>query len=333
LGVRFYLLVLALFGGAVRAQEVQSSSDQKRLEEAFRRINEFLRDGRTQDAEQLMKETMPTPAFEPQKQTGDLKISLYGFFWTRILDSYLESDDYPNAERVSMERIGVAEKFAGPNQMQVAVYLDLAAQVYLTEAKYEAALPLLRRSLQIHAASKMDTAIIAAPVYLGLAEALLAQGKAKEARDVLKPVIERSRIGVVERQVFNAYAVVLGEIGDTDAAARIEQDVEKALLVRDGVNAQERDFLKARVLAARGAPDEAEAIYRKWIQHWEEWGERVRSDPKEREWDRILMDPLREYHRFLVLQKRDREADAVRQRLVALKTKYAHLPQAHAVDR
>ena len=318
------LFQFALFLSVANTASSQTAErvEQNRLADGFKRFNQLLGSGQLKEAEQLARELLPTPASEPKKQPGDLEISLYGLTWGRVAAVYAAREDYANAERIFSERVNAAEQVFGPDHMGVAVFLDGLGSIYLAEAKYGAALPVFRRSLKIHAAAKMDTAIIAATVYAGLAEALLADGKAEEALDVLKPVIEKARVGIVERSVFNAYAVVLREIGDAPGAEQLEREIDKGSFLREGVNEQERELLTARILTERGSPEKAELIYQRWIGHWEEWGDQIGKDPKDQEWDRILMQPLSEYLRFLRLQKRDVDAAAARSRLTSINAKY-----------
>jgi hypothetical protein len=81
-------------------------------------------------------------------------------------------------------------------------------------------------------------------------------------------------------------------------------------------------FLRARLLVSRGSAKDAEAIYQNWIRHWEDWGAKVSADPKEREWDRILMEPLSEYAHYLNSQSRHTDAIPVRNRLRRIQKKY-----------
>ncbi len=311
-------IVLLALATALRAQ---LTPDEERLSEAFKQFGQLVNDRQLAKAEALLRDVLPTPRSEPKKKSGDINISLYGLSWSMLASSYIAQEDYQNAERVLSERVNVSEQIHGPDHMAVAVFLDLLAGALSKEGKYEAATPLFRRSLRIHATAGLDNAIISGAVYTGLAESLLAQGNNEDAVELLRPVTEKSRIGLNEK-IFNVYAVALREAGQSNVADKLERDIETSSHYRPGVNAQQRDFLRARLSVSRGSAKEAEGIYQNWIRHWEDWGEKVSADPKEREWDRILMEPLSAYAHYLDSQGRHADAVPIRERLRGIQKKY-----------
>jgi len=137
----------------------------------------------------------------------------------------------------------------------------------------------------------------------------------------MEPLIARLR-GQVRDDLYNAYAVALREAGDGREAERTQRMVDLKGYVRPGVHAQTRDFMRARVLTARGFVQDARAIYQRWITHWENWGASIKEDPKEKEWDRILMGPLAEYADLLVSIGLAEEAAPVRECRDAIVKKY-----------
>lgn len=318
---RCVLRAISLLVIVVGSLPAQSTPEEEHLATAFKQLGQLVNNGQLKEAEALLREVMPSPRSEPKKKPGELQISLYGLSWGLLASAYLARDDYQNAERMLSERINVAEQTLGSDHMGVAVFLNPLAGTYVKEGKYEMAIPLFRRSLDIHRAAGLDNPIVAGVVYTGLAEALLATGKPEEAVALLKPVSEDSRFGIRE-SVSNMYAVALRETGKAGEASRVEEQVKRHSYYRTGVNEQERDFIRARLLSSRGSSKAAESVYRNWIQHWEEWGQKVSANPAEREWDRILMEPLSAYVHFLTSQGRHEDADKIRVRLRGIRNKY-----------
>jgi tetratricopeptide (TPR) repeat protein len=291
-----------------------------KLESAFKELSQLLKEGELTKSEAILKDVLNSPRSEPARKPGEINISLYGLAWGMLIEHYLENEDYPNAERVLQERIRIAEDTYGKDHMGGAVFLGLLADVHRRLGEYDAAIPLFTRSLEIYKKAGLADGLVARAIFTGLAESLLATGKAQEAVILLKPVAEDTTFRSLE-EILNSYAVALREAGMATEAQKVEVAVNDSYL-RPGINEQYRDFLRARLATYRGAPQEAETIYRDWIKHWEDWGATVSTDPKEREWDRILMDPLGDYLHFLVSQERREDAALVRLRLQSIRKKY-----------
>lgn len=302
-----------------------SANAQNDLSRNVKLFSELKESGKLTEAEAVLKKALPSPLAEPPKKPGELSISAYGLLWMTLISEHLQNADFDSASRITTERIGVAEQTFGRDHIAVAAFLNMLGAILVRQGKYEAATPVFERSLRMFTESGLGDGMVAGPIYAGLAECLLAQKKESEAEALLHPIVrkmgEKSRLEMQET-IANTYAVILREIGSTTEAEELEKFIDNKSHLRAGVNSQERDFLRARISAADGNHENADAVYRKWIDHWERWGETARAHPGEQEWDRILMDPLQQYADFLTLAGRKSDAAVIRRRLKEIRAKY-----------
>jgi tetratricopeptide (TPR) repeat protein len=276
-------------------------------------IGQLIRDNRIAEAERLVRKMLPTPEAEPKETGGGLSISTYNAFWGIIASRYLSSNDYANAERVARERLKLAESEAPVNPYRTQLFTFVLANTFLTEGKYAMAEPLYQRLTSVDPEADFQV-----KTFVGMAEVLMAQGRAAEAERFLKPIVfaegaDPARPAAFHEAIFNAYAVALKEAGQSAAADRIVAQIGRETSRSAAIDQQDRDLLRARLLRARGSFDDAEAIYREWMKRWE-------ADPAGSVEARLK--PIEEYTHFLTLRHRATDAAAMRVRLRELEKKY-----------
>jgi hypothetical protein len=327
--VRGFCLLLALCS-LLFAQPSTPTPEEQRFVEDVKPVIPWIQAGEFAKAEARLREVLPSPKSEPKPANGTkpvINISIYGLTWGLLVAGYLGVGDYTSAERVLTGRVSAIESEFGSNHLGVTPFLDTLGTTHLRQHKPDKALVAFRRSLEIRKSHKgFDTVVLSGGTYAGMAEALLMQNQAAEAVALLRSLGPQDAKGLFSGTILNPLVVALREAGETNAAAEIERSLDADTLIREGIHAQSRDFLRARLLAARQKPAEAEAIYKRWIAHWEAWGESVKNDRREREWDRVLMEPLSEYALFLGERGRKIEAEARRARVKAIAAKYQALP-------
>jgi hypothetical protein len=315
--VRVGILIVAAF--LQNAVFGQASVDEGTLEP----LRRLILDNRLADAERLVHKALPTPGSE-HKQSGVFNISAYDAVWTLIVTCYLNSNDYANAERVAGERLNLAGTAPGPDPKRIQLFTFLLANSLLTRAAYAMAEQRYETLLRLDARNELS-ADFQLKSYLGMAEALMAQARAGEAERLLKPMVfaqnaDPARPAAFHEELFNSYAVTLAEAGQKAMADRIIAEVGRESSRPPELDQQDRDLLSARLLRARGSFGDAEAIYRKWIQYWDERPpvagglRRDQAEPRLR--------PLQEYTHFLTLRNRETEARAARDRLRKLEREY-----------
>lgn len=99
--------------------------------------------------------------------------------------AYLANDSVA-AERYWVRQLPLAEKVLGPDHPEVAVTLNNIARIRVEQARYQAAIPLLRRALSIQATQRTEAnQELVFPLY-NLALALRSTGEPGEARRLLE---------------------------------------------------------------------------------------------------------------------------------------------------
>jgi len=308
--------------GVAMAGFGQTAPSARSVEEQLAPLRQMILDNKLAEAERLVRRVLPTPEAEP-KETGWPNLSAYNLTWEILVDRYLATNDYAGAERVASERLKLAEGAVPADRYRIQLFTLALGRTYLTEGKYAMAAPLYDRLLVADAYNQLS-ADFQVNAYVGMTEALMAQGRAAEAEQLLKPMVfvegaDLARRAAFHEAVFNTYAVVLKEAGRIAEAEEIVAEIGRETSRPEGFDAQDRDLLRARLLRARGSFNEAEAIYREWIKHWDD-------RPAEQGIRRELAEPrlkaLQEYSDFLTLRQRLPEAQAARGRLRMLEREY-----------
>jgi ATP/maltotriose-dependent transcriptional regulator MalT len=282
------------------------------------RIKAALDSGQTREAERLLNRLLPNPEAEPTETSGFLRISVYDLWWGTVGYSYLGANDYANAERLSVERLKIVESPADRGAAHLPPFLMLMADVYRLQGKYAAAAPLYQRMYRLWMDDKLPADFINNS-QVALAEFLIATGHASEAVHLLLPARnpDGTDAGIAfHEQMYNAYAVALEQAGRRPEAEQLASAIDATSRRKPAANRQDRELFRARLLSARAANTEAEAIYRKWIAYWQSEAAAPSIDPKE-SLD-IRTQALSGFTHFLSKRGRSREAQAAQVRLKAM---------------
>ncbi len=317
------LAVLALGTAVLQTNTAfaQTTSSVRSFEDQLGSFRQLILDNRLPEAERLVRRLLPTPEAEPTQTGGGLNVSAYDLAWLMITSRYLSTNDYASAERVASERLKLAESAAPSDPKRIQLFTFLLANTFLTEGKYSMATPLYQRLLRLFARNALS-ADFQVKSYVGMAEALMALGRAAEAERLLKPNeqgADSTPPAAFHEELFNTYAVALMESGQTAAADRIVAQIGRESSRFPGLDQQDRDLLRARLLRARGSFNEAEAICREWIKYWDDHPPAPGRIPRELAEPRLK--PLAQYTHFLTL-RRSPEAEAARARLRMLEREY-----------
>ena len=203
--------------------------------------------------------------------------------------------------------------------MQVGGFLGNLANIERLQGKYNEAELHYVRALSIERSHHLADCLVATDFYRGLAETYLGLGRPGDAQELLRPAIDSCREkygekGIGRSDLLNAYAVALENDEKPEQAATAASEADRVGISDPRFQQEDRDLLRARLLAARGRFDDAVSYCRKWIAIFE-----VPDGPES---DRRLMLPLRECERLLRSAGRTAEAAQTRSRLDAIRTKY-----------
>ena len=294
----------------------QTDVGAKSVENELEPLRQLVLDNRLAEAERLVRSVLPTPEGEPKRTSGFLNVSTYDLVWAMVTNRYLANNDYASAERVASERLKLAQSAAPSEPYRIQLFTLLLANIFITQGNYAKAMPLYERLIRADVQNAL-AADFQIKSNIGMAEALMAQGRAAEAERFLKPMVfaegaDPARPAAFHEELFNTYAVALREAGQSAAADRIVAQISRETSRPPGYDQQDRDLLRARLLRTRGSFTEAESIYREWIKHWDD---RPPSPGTQRELVEPRLKPLQEYTHFLTVRGRAAEAQAARTRL------------------
>lgn len=321
-----HAVALLALGGAILQTNAagQANVYAKPVEDQLGPLRQLILDNRLAEAERLVRSVLPTPEAEPKQTGGFLNVSAYDLVWGIICNRYLAVNDYASAERVADERLKLAHSAAPTDPYRIQLFTFLLANTFLTEGNYAKATPLYQSLIGADAQNDL-AADFQVKSNVGMAEALMSQGRAAEAERFLKPMVfaqgaDPARPAAFHEELFNAYAVTLMEAGQSEAAGQIIAQIGRESTRPSGFDQQDRDLLRARLLRTRGSFAEAESIYREWIKHWSD--RPPASGSIQRELAEPRLKPLQEYTHFLTLRGRSPEAQAARARLRILEREY-----------
>ena len=308
-------LAIALLAGAVPAQNVARPSQDEQLAG----VSQFLEEGRTSEAERLLRQVVPKPEEEPAQDFGMFTQSgFHDILWAMVGYSYLGANDYPDAERVTAERLRAVEVKGEAAARHLPIFLTLMAEVERLQGKHAAALPLYARLYQLWLDNQLP-ADFQKRSTLGYVECLIVRGETDKAELVARPPVDADGSAVgpsFHEDIFNTYAVAMEAAGHKSAAAQFEEKIDAGSRRPPAANQQDRDLLRARLMSARNQDAGAEAIYQKWTAYWKTAKLPAGMDPKESLQIRTVA--LAGYSHFLSIRKRSREAQAVLSQLTAL---------------
>jgi tetratricopeptide (TPR) repeat protein len=232
-----------------------------------------------------------------------------------LIEAYLRVHDYANAERVAADRVTWTEGEYGESSLPVTGWLNRLAEINLLQGKYQEAEPVYLRSLSMHRSLKLDSCLMTRDLYTGLAEIYLALKRPVDAEQLLRSAIDTCPKKDSSRaDLLNAYAITLEDNGRLEEAAKAALEADRVDTLDPRFKQEQRDLLRARLLASQGRFDEAVSLCRKWIAIFEV--------PESPESDRRLMLPLTEYERILRAAGRLSEAAEAGARLKEITTKY-----------
>jgi tetratricopeptide (TPR) repeat protein len=302
----------------------QTNASAKSVENQLEPLRQLILDNRLAEAERLVRSVLPTPEAEPKQTGGFLNVSAYDLVWGMIANRYLANNDYASAERIASERLKLAQSAAGTDPYHIQMFTFLLANTFLTQGNYAQAMPLYQRLVRADVQNDLS-ADFQVKTSVGMTEVLMAQGRAAQAERFLKPMIfaegaDPARPAAFHEELFNTYAVALMEAGQSAAADQIVAQIGRESSRPAGLDQQDRDLLRARMLRTRGSFTEAESIYQKWIKHWDD--RPPASGSIQRELAEPRLKPLQEYTHFLTLRRRSLEAQAARARLRMLEREY-----------
>ena len=310
-------LCLSFFYSLALAAQDEAPPDDPLLQQ-FAAINKLIRQGHPAEAERML-DGEQFRSNQGKFKVGDLMLSAYAFSSTLLIGAYMDLNDYASAERIAKDRATWAEKQYGRDAFQVGGMLGFLADIERLQGKYGEAEPLFLRALSIHHSLKLDDCLIAKGIYTGLAETYIATNRAAFAERLLSPVIEACREkygekGMGRSDLLNELAVALEYDNEPDQAAVAASEADRVAIGKPRFQQYNRDFIRARLLAAGGHADDAVSYCRKWIGIFEE--------PDGPEPDRRLIQPLAECERFLRFAGRTGEAAQFGKRLNEIRKKY-----------
>jgi tetratricopeptide (TPR) repeat protein len=277
----------------------------------FKTLAVLLQKGRPAEVEQLLDKAdwrSSNEIFE----VGDSSTSAYAFYSPLLLDAYIRMNDYADAERLAKDGVNWSEERYGADTLEVATFVEALANLNRLESKYDEAEPLYARSLSIRRIRKFDGCSLAHESYAGLAEAYLAMKRPDDAIQLLRPIIEKCKDKPVRADLLNVYSIALEDLGRPDDASNAEQEAERIGFISPRFQQEDRDLLRARLLAVQGHFEEAGALCQKWIAIFE-----VPNGPQP---DRLVI-PLEQYARILRVAGREKEAEQIDARLAEIRAK------------
>jgi hypothetical protein len=289
------------------------------LDEQLTNVGQLLEGGRISEAERLLRQLIPKPEEEPLQDSAIFTTSgVHDILWALVGYSYLGANDYPNAERVTSERLLAAEVKGKAAAGHVPIFLSLMAEVYRLQEKHAAAFPLYMRLSRLWEDNQLP-AEFQKPTELGFVECLIVRGETGLAEMISQPPTDPDGSAVgpsFHEHIFNAHAVAMEEAGHKAAAAQFEAKIDAESRRLPTANQQDRDLLRARLMSARKQDAAAEAIYQKWTGYWKTANAPAGIDPKE--FLQIRTVALASYTHFLSVRGRSREAQTVQAQLNAL---------------
>ena len=279
----------------------------------FKTIMALLQQDRPAEAEQLLEQAKWRLS-EERFDLGDSKIPAYAFYSPLLIGAYMRMNDYVSAERLAKDGVNWSEQRYGAATLQVGSFLEALADVNRLQGNYAEAEPLYARSLSIHRLLKLDDCLLAEQSYSGLSEANLAMKRPDDAIQLLRPVIEECSDKSPKAGLLNVYAIALEDGKRPEEASKAAAEAERIGFIDPRFQQENRDLLRARLLASQGRFEEAEAFCRKWIATFEV--------PDGAGSDRRLVIPLEQYERILRSAGRNKEAAEIGARLTAIRIKY-----------
>jgi tetratricopeptide (TPR) repeat protein len=279
----------------------------------FETILALLQQGRPAEAEKLLDEANWRSSNETF-DFGDSRIPAYGFYSPLLVATYVRINRYADAERLSTDGIHWSEKRYGDAALQLGRFVDSLADLYRLEGKYAEAEPLYARSLSIYRLRKFDDCLLAQRSYVGLAEVYIARKRPSDAVQLLRPAIEKCTFTPAKAELLNVYAISLENDGRPDEESRATEEADRIGIKDPRFQQENRDLLRARLLASQGYFEEARVLCQKWISTFEV--------PDGTQSDRRLVIPLVQYQRILQRAGDSKEAERVGARLDAIRAKY-----------
>ena len=301
--------VYGTFNGAGTQDQPQRGSE---LPE-FKTIMALLQQGRPAEAEQVLDEAN----WRSSNETfglGKSKIPAYGFYSPLLVAAYIRINHYAEAERLAKDGVEWSEKRYGSAALQVGTFVEALADLHRLEGKYAEAESLYARSLSIRRLHKFDDCLLAKQSYEGLAEAYLGMKRSDDAIQLLRPAIEKCTDKSAKAELLNVYAMSLEDGGRPHEASKAAEEADRIGFVDPRFQAENRDLLRARLLACQGHFPEARALCQKWITIFEV--------PDGAQSDRRLVIPLEQYERILRGAGQNKDAEQIGTRLAAIRAKY-----------
>lgn len=115
-------------------------------------------------------------------------------------------------------------------------------------------------------------------------------------------------------ELLNVYAISLENDGRPDEESKAAEEADRIGFIDPRFQQENRDLLRARLLASQGYFEEARVLCQKWISTFEV--------PDGTQSDRRLVIPLEQYKRILQRAGDSKEAERVGARLDAIRAKY-----------
>lgn len=311
---RAFVAIIVLAANVAAQNARRPSADEQLMD-----VGQLLQQGRTSDAERLLRQLIPRPE---EESIGDPGIftpaGVHDILWAMVGQSYLGANDYANAERVAGERLRAAELKGQAAAGHVPIFLLLSADVQRLQGKYDSAFPLYVRLYELWLGNRLP-ADFQKGSQEGYVECLLVRGDAATAVLVAKPPVDTdgSAVGAsFHENIFNTYAVTMEEAGHKGEATQLETKIDAESRRPPSANQQDRDLLRARLMGARTQDTAAEALYQKWTAYWKTASLPAAMDPKESLQIRTVA--LVAYSHFLSVRRRSRDAQTVQAQLTAL---------------
>ncbi len=297
------LLVVTILMIVTCARAGTQDQIQRRIEiPQFKTIMALLQQDRPAEAEQLLDQA-EWRSSEESFDIGDSRIPTYAFYSPPLVRTYVRVNDHAKAERLAKDGVNWSEQRYGAASLQVGSFLEALADVYRLHGKYAEAEPLYARSLSIHRLCKFDDCLLAEQSYGGLSEAYLAMKHADDALQLLRPTIEKCLDKSRKADLLNVYAIALEDGKRPEEASKAAEEADRIGFLVPRFQQENRDLLRARLLAFQGRFEEAGALCRKWIATFEV--------PDGAQSDRKLMIPLEQYKHILRNAGRHKEAAEV----------------------
>jgi tetratricopeptide (TPR) repeat protein len=311
---RAFIAILPLAAAVLAQNAARPTTD-----EQLANVNELLEQGRTSEAERMLRQVIPKPEEEPIQDFGIFTpAGFHDVLWAMAGYSYLGANDYADAERLVGERLRAAEARGAAAAKHVPIFLLVMAEVERLQGNHVAAFPRYVRLYRLWLDDQLP-AEFQGRVDDGYVECLIVRGDAATAELVSKPAVnpDGSAVGPSFHEAsFNRYAIAMEEAGHQAAAAQFEAKIDAESRRMPAANQQDRDLFRARLMSARKQDAAAEAIYQKWTAYWKTASMPAGIDPKESLQIRTVA--LVGYSHFLSVRRRTREAQTIQTQLTAL---------------